>query len=585
MAGELVKWSKIKSTDDKTETMLKIRNKQGELKDLYSRMDADRSLAQMDDYVMTDTKGKKVDGVINITMNNPAIDVYSIQSSLLTSIWQTKVISRKTEFKTHVIEQFLDDTDADSDDRLTARGEHTLKEWVCHHVCTRGFIGDRLLYLFDEAGKLYVCDYPLDMRNVAWDYSPFGLAWVAHTAYLSADQVRTEFPFANYNGQGSNIEVIDYWDNDANEIYVGGTLINQSKHLIGYPPFIIEKPSSGYMMRDKGYMKYEAESVLYLNRKLYNEWNRDISIEQTLNQQLIAPPYQKESGDLSGDPASYPHKTGGVTEVLKGEKYELLETKDVNQAHRLSSNVLNGALQRGGVNSIDLGNVGQPTSAVWITEQAEIRAKLLESRLKCLQNFYARRARMKIDMYIKGGYKADLGKTGLKTSYDIADLGDPSTYNIEYTIRSKSKKMEIANLAIAQGARGILPEKVILRDIMEADDPEGILEQLDYEKAEAADPVLFYYRKALSIAIKAENAVGIEKDALNLESMRLTAKGLMMAKSEQVQAQQGQLQAGSPQSMAKPNTNTLMPMLSQPLDNQGTALSGISGNKGGMNGG
>ena len=580
MAQILTKQDNQVKSADSTPFLDKIKAKEKSLAALYTRMDLDRDIVYLNKYQLKDSKGKAIPNTISVTMNDPAVFASAIVATLMTSNWQTIVQSKNKKFKTSKIEQFLGDVEADANARLVDKGEPTLFEWICSHICVRSYIGCRFLYLYDDNGELYPDYMPVDMRYTPYDYGTTGLAWVAPKFYMTAAEIAARYPDADYDDSGDSIEVIDAWDREKNELYIAGKLIYSNPHSIGYPPFAISRPATGFMLRDKDYMKHEAESIFQLNRDLYDEWNRVVSIGQTVNQKLIQPAYQKTTADLSGESASYPDGIGKVTEHLPNEPYELLQTKDINQAHQESYNTFSSGLQRGGINNIDLGNVGQSVSAVWITEQAEIRSKLLEPRLKCLANFRSSLSRMAIDQYVKGEYKTDLGSSGMKTNYSVSDLGDPKTYTVSYNLRSKSKKMEIANLAMAQGARGILPEKVIITDILDADDPEGIIEQLDYEKAEASDPVLFFFRKAFSIAVKALDATGDEADKLNLESMRLTTKGLTLAKAEQMQAQQGAVEPSQGKTNATlPDSNTLVPMLGQPLGN-GTGLSGISPNGG-----
>lgn len=556
------------------EILGKIKSRREQMSDRYRVMDRDREIVYLNKYELKDTKGNKVEDAIHITMNDPAVYAGAVSYLLMTSKWQTQVECRNRSFKTHIIEQFFNDTDAEANEFLAARGEPELFLFLCNHVCLRSYIGCRFLFRTDEeTGEIYPEYLPVDMRWTPYVYGRRGLAWVAPSFFMTPDEILADYPEAEGKIQGDkDIEVIDYWDSEQNILFVGDQEVWTQPNNLGYPPFVIQKPASGFMLRDKGYLAHEAESIFYLNRDLYDEWNRVVSIEQTLNMKLIKPSYQKESDDLSGPPAEYPDGVGKVAEVRKGEKYELLETKDINAAHRMANNVISGALQRGGVNNIDLGNVNQQVSAVWITEQAEIRTKILEPRLRCLAAFRQQLARMMIDQYIKGQYKTSLGKVGAKTLYDYADLGDPKTYSITFNLRSKSKKMEIANLAIAQGARGIVPEERIIRDIMEYDDPEGVIDQLNYERAEQADPALFFFRKAYSLAEKAEVAEGIEAERLKLESMRLTKKGCDLIRAERLQAQQGIVPEGRRPAIPKPNTNTLIPMMTQSLGS-GVSLS------------
>jgi hypothetical protein len=89
------------------DTLSKIRMKTQANRRLYGRMDTDWKIAYLNQFVMTDTKGKKVSGVANVTMNDPAVYANAITSTLMTSKWQTQITSKVKEFKTHTIEQFL----------------------------------------------------------------------------------------------------------------------------------------------------------------------------------------------------------------------------------------------------------------------------------------------------------------------------------------------------------------------------------------------------------------------------------------------------------------------------------------------
>jgi hypothetical protein len=356
--------------------------------------------------------------------------------------------------------------------------------------------------------------------------------------------------------------VLDYWDDKVEEIYIDGALKKQNPNPLGYPPFVILAPATGFMLRDENYMEHEAEDLFFLNSKLYDEWNRSISIEQTIAMKQIMPPYQKPSKlPPQGEPVPYPDKIGAVNEVAEGEEYHLLQVGDVNNAHRMSVSNIGGALQRGGVNNIDLGNVSQEVSAVWITEQSEIRSKILEPRLQALTTFKAMAGRMLIDQFIKGGYSASLGRAGLQKEYSAGQLGDPKNYSVSYRLMSRSKKQEIANLAMAQGARGIVSQETILTDILQVDDPAGELAKLDAEKAEQADPVLFYLRKACSLADEAETLEGDEAEQKKLESMLMTESGVTILKERQ-NPQHQQVVEGQKIEQPKPSSN-LVPLLGQ----------------------
>ncbi|MBA7691921.1 hypothetical protein ES703_100477 [subsurface metagenome] len=289
------------------------------------------------------------------------------------------------------------------------------------------------------------------------------------------------------------------------------------------------------MLRDKGYIEHEGEDLFFLNRSLYDERSRLMTLEQTLAMDVLFPPYEQETekGKLVSDK---PPKSGQTLKVRKGERHQLLPRGDITNAFRAGRADISRDLQMGGVNDIDLGTVSQTVSAVWITEQSEIRNKLVKPRLEGLGSFRQQLIRMMIDQYIKiseqgeGKSEISIGVTGKKRKYTVKQLGDPDTYTVTNELMSQSKKQEIVNLAMFEAARGELPLKVRLTDILKADDPDGIMRELDMERARQADPALALFEQALRYAEEAESLTGLDAEKRKIESMMLTERGCSLIK-------------------------------------------------------
>ncbi|MBA7610203.1 hypothetical protein ES703_17409 [subsurface metagenome] len=90
---------------------------------------------------------------------------------------------------------------------------------------------------------------------------------------------------------------------------------------------------------------------------------------------------------------------------------------------------------------------------------------------------------------------------------------------------SQSKKQEIVNLAMFTAARGELPLEVRLKDILKADDPDGIMRKLDIEAAKRADPAIGLFEMAIRYAEEAEDLEGDDAEAKKIQSMMLTERG------------------------------------------------------------
>lgn len=506
-------------------TLEMVNDRVKELDPLYSRMDKTKDLVYLTAYELKGlVSEKKLDGVANVTTNWPAIFANAIISDLMGSIWQTVVEGGKLSNKqTTVIESFVEDYLDQIDEHLGLRGYCDLFTWLCNHVCIRSIVGARLITTINKDEYKVDC-LPCDMRWTPFQFGTNGLEWVANITFRSAAQIEQEY---GVKITGKDIKVIDFWDGEKNETYIVDKKVREDANTFLYPPFVIVIPSSGYMLRDKGYIEHEAEDLFFLNRELYAERSRSMTIEQTLAMDCLRPPYEQETED-PGKPSEKPPITEETLKVMKGELHKLLPRGDLTNAFRTGRADVQRDLQMGGVNDIDLGNVSQTVSAVWITEQSEIRNKLIRPRVKALNSFRQQLIRMGIDQYIKESERGKsskellVGNTGKKRTYSSGQLGDPKTYTITNELMSQSKKQELVNLAMFEASKDDLPLKIRLTDILKADDPDGIMRELEMEKAKRADPTIGLFEMALRYAEEAENLTGDEADVRKLQSMMLT---------------------------------------------------------------
>ena len=523
-----------------------IKNRVTVLKPLYDRMDRTKELAYGKEYVLTGFDNKPIEKVINVTTNWPGVFANAIINDLMGAIWQTVIESegKLSDKQKKIIENFIDDNFAQADEQLIQRGIAELFPWLCNHVCIRSLIGARWVSQFDKDGYKIDC-LPVDMRWTPWEFGNDGLNWVANKTFRGPAKIQAEYEkelsAAGASVSGTeDIEVTDYWTSEKNEVWIADKLIKTQKNPFGFPPFVIVLPASGFMLKDKGSIEHEAEDLFFLNRGLYDERSRSMSIEQSLAMDILRPPYEQETEE-PGSPADKTPKTGEVKKVKKGEKHVLLERGDLNAAFRAARVDIQRDLQMGGVNDIDLGNVSQTVSAVWITEQSEIRNKLIKPRLKALGLMRQQLGRMQIKQYRIISDKATkapsdilVGVTGRKQKYSVQHLGDPGTYTITNALMSQSKKQEIVNLAMFTAARGELPLKVRLTDILKADDPDGIMRQLDIEQAKRSDPAIALFEMAIRYAEEAEDLEGDDAEAKKIQSMMLTERGCAMIRQQQL---------------------------------------------------
>jgi len=517
-------------------TWVMITDRMKDLKKLYDRMDKSKDQAYLKDYELLNFNNQPIKNVLSMTSNRPAVEANAIISDLMGAKWQTAVEGEITSRQAHVIEDFINDNLDMADEFILKRfGLSGLYDWLCNHVCVRSLIGVRWLSIIED-GKYHVDCVPCDMRWTPHLSGKDGWEWVAPITFRNSNELREELEgiegadISRIRSDVQDIEVRDFWDGEKNELWVAEQLIYKHPHNLDKPPFVIVYPPAGFMLRDKGYLEHEAEDIFFLNRALYEEYNRSLSIEASIGMDVLMPPYAQEVELLDAEPSPPLPKTGQQQKYKKGEVPQPLKRGDLNNASMVFRQDILRQMGQGGVNDIDLGNIMQDRSAVWITEQTEIRRKLIRSRLKGLEIFREGLGRLMIEQFIvtsKGTSDLMIGKTGRKSKYSVSQLGDPEKYSISCELMTQSKKQEIANLAVANAARGTAPLKVILRDILTVEDPDGWLRELELEEAKRADPAIALFEMAIRYA---EEAAEVEDekmaDAKRIQSKMLTERGV-----------------------------------------------------------
>ncbi|MDD5338470.1 MAG: hypothetical protein PHG35_03540 [Dehalococcoidales bacterium] len=558
------------------DTITMVHNRFSSLKPLYDRMDRAKALAYLDPYTLTkkqNGKDVRVDDAISVTMPQPAIFANAIVSDLMTALWQTQIEGNISEKQKHKIEQFIEDNLAQADEGLGRLGKPSLFAWLCNHVCIRSLIGVRWVtqVLADHYVTDLVCE---DMRWTPFEYGRKDLDWIAPITYRRKDEIVAQYGLEDLK-DGTDIEVVDYWDGEKNEVWVDSKLVTiakefmvlPQKHALGRPPFVINAPATGFMLRSNTgdeELEHMAEDIFFLNRGLYDELNRSVSIKQTLGMDVLIPPYEQETEGTDKTADDVP-KSGEVAKVTKGERHIPVPRGDLNNASISADNDIQKAIQMGGVNDIDTGDVNQQVSAVWITEQSEIRNKVRKPRLDCIGQFYILLDRMIIEQYqiaakTPGVKELEIGVLGRKRKYSADQLGDPSTYTISVQGMSRSKKQEIANMAIAQAAKAVgMPEEDIVKNILMVDDPDGYMRRAESERAKQAEPAIALMEQGLRLIEEADELQGEDNeaaDAKRIEAMWLRDRIIAMK-------QQQDQPSTSTQGETKTTGASLIPLLGQ----------------------
>ena len=512
------------------------------LKDLYDRMDNTKELIYMDpEFELTNFKGEKIERAVHITGNKPATFVNVIRSNLMEAKWQTIIEGDISSRQAKLIEDFINDNLDEADEMLNDTQDiSSLHDWNSNHVCTRSIIGVRWLGLVKD-GKYVIDCRPMDMRWTPYRRGGKHLKWVAPISFLSKEDIREEFEevltkeeyaLITFKEETKDNELRDYWNSEKNEIWINNKLIKTQNHNLKRPPFVIAFPPSGFMLRDKGYMKHEAEDVLFLNRNLYKELNRSLSVEQTLGFTTVFPAYEKEVVNKTAEPSEPPPVSGESLDVKPGERHEPVPLGDLNNASLAARTDIQEMLGEGAPVAPRI--YTQPPSGAELALELEVLARQQNPRIKALQSFRVQLARLMIDQYsitAKDETDLSIGRQGRKRKYTASKMVNPDRYSISYILLPKNTRAELANLVMFQGAAGELPLRMRLRDILHAEDPDGIMRDLDIEEAKKADPSIALFEQGVRYAEEAEDIEDEhDKDLKNMESMLLISRGVAIVK-------------------------------------------------------
>lgn len=480
-------------------------DKKLEMGDLFKRMDNDRKLALLDPYEMKQLDKTVTPDVINVTMNEAKVFADRCAAIMNGANMQQIVFGKNLSDKeTTTIENFYHDIYYMNDLMLANVIFSSLYGFLIENILIRGSIAARCL--MREEGDKFIPDImPLDTRHFAYETDTSGLIWGGYGATRNKAQIKRDY---GIDIRGSKVEVVDFWDDNVNEVYIATKLVPEAEnrkreHGLGYPPLIFQKSGVGSNLMDKDNLKYSGESVFASNRGLIPELHRAASIMQTLTAMSFEGAMTLHREETGGDKPESPYGLGKVTELGIREGYKLVPINDVKNATRLFFNMLVGALQRGGLPNIDYGNLSFPLSAVAISRLTASKDATFIPRLQKMSLFYRALSNMIAKQYVQGGYHTEIGEEGYEREYSAKDID--KKFSSKYEFYSTSPEQNIANYAIGQQALAIgISRHTVFTEVIKLPDPDGEITKARDEKAEQGDVAITLFRRGHSLIDEAE---------------------------------------------------------------------------------
>jgi len=496
----------------------KVTEKQAEMADLYERMDTDRNLLYLKKYILKDSKNQAVPDIVNVTLNKPAIFAGNIITALGATSQQSIVQSNNPKIDTHYIEEFHNALLNAANYRLRKMGQASLNSFADTQLCIRGRAARRVLVRMKD-GKLVSDITSWDARYTTYERGDNGLKWGGYSTTRSKDLIFAEYGIEVPNKKA---KVLDVWDTEINEVWIDEKKEWEEPHNYGECPIVLEVVPLGYgnILMDDQRLVYEGESIFFLVRDIIPELNRLVSILQTLNMKAIKVAMQfKNKEGKTAVPPDYDEATasGSMTSVdLEGGIFPITYG-DAQRSAQMVYQMMEKAMQEGSVTSTDLGNLQFPLSAVALVEIGEGRDQVYLPRLQGKALLNQDTIDMATRQLLKIGGKVKLGTPGRERVFDTEKL--EGEYETTYKYFVKSPKTDIARMSVAKASEAYYDTETILSDVLQVEDPKGIMRKRYYDMAEKIDPNILRHRIIMSMLDMAEN--GDDNAAMQAQIMTL----------------------------------------------------------------
>ena len=505
----------------------KVKGKEDELSALYSRMKTDYGLLNLQKYVLADKNEKAIPDIINVTLNKPAIFAANVISSLGSTSQQTVVESTKGSVDTHYIEEFQDAAFNAANLRLQKRGQASLNSFADIQLCIRGRAARRVLFrlatpedvadgLAKEVGELIPDITSWDTRFVTYERGINGLKWGAYHIDRNWNATEEQYgelmqKYGVYK-EGSTPEkanIADIWTEDHNEIWIEGKQVLEQGHDYGFCPVVLEVVPLGYgnILMEEDRLQHEGESIFFMIRDVIPELNRLVSLLQTLNQRQLLGSMKYPTGDITQEPPDFPKSM----EVVNVEKDILpIDYGDARRSAEMVYSILERSLQQGSINDIDLGNLQFPLSAVALVTVGENRDKVYLPRLDTKAYLNQRTAEMFTKQILQfGGASVELGTPGHTRNFNLSKV--EGEYETSYKYFVKSPQLDVAKITMGDAALNMgVDRETVYTDIMQYEDPKGMIQKYYYDLAEKLSPNVLRNRVIMKLLEMAEDDKNVD---------------------------------------------------------------------------
>lgn len=477
-----------------------------ERSDLNTRREGDYRLATSYKYAMTDKDNEVLKGVIHTTMNRLKVFRSYVLASLGRADERIVVETEDEQFDTAEVEDFLRRAFRSADLKRFKMGEFGIDPFFDEQACMNGEIAARVLFqeMPAKEGQDAYLDTditPWDVRYIAPIMGADGLSQCGYEikktkAVINSEKWAIE---KNFTLTEKDATEIDLWTPEENIIYINDEEVYKQPNPYGFVPVCVQAVPIGTMMVAEDSIKYQMESIYFLVRDLINEYNRCLSILQTLNLLAIKPALT----EVAQDAHEYDEITapGSNTPVDTPNAVQIVPYGEARRAMMLALQELNSAIDDGTLSRIMLGHIDvTEMSAVALVQVEQGQGQVYMPRLGTRGLLKRQISEMFIkQIEVLGIGSFDVGVAGHKKTFKSSDLDGEYEINFMYT--NKSPETDFARLSMATQYRqsGLMDDLTILTDVMKRDDPEGDLMNIHRQNLRQIVPTLQIYDSAIAL--------------------------------------------------------------------------------------
>ncbi|MFA7521211.1 hypothetical protein [Shewanella sp.] len=479
-----------------------------ELSSLYTRMDSDATALQDPTYSLTDKDGKAVRNVLSMCSNRLQMFAAYVEASLGRALETLVVESNNKAVDTGKIEEIANAAWAQIAQKRRKQGRWPINSVLDQFNCRRGSSAMEVAInkVEDENGER------LDIIATPWDprWSTFIMGenepeQAGREIEMTRDEIESQ-PLAkakNFTLSSAKAIQTDIITKDKRLFYIDDKEAFGEDNPYGFVSVAWQEVPVGSMLQDKDIAKYRGESILYVVRDLVDEYNRQLSILNTKSNESITPPMQiEDEGDIEMDGNTYTKVTGqgSLTQVKKQNAIHPVLMPDLRESviallNEIKEMLNDSTLKQIALTDIPSGGVSTATLLSILQGQGQIYMPRLGSRGMIKET---------VTEYIFKMIKAlkltsfTTGSSGNSKTYPIKVLD--GQYDISYIYTNASAESTSAQIALAQTYKKLelMPDKIIMKDVLKRDDWEGEYNALLWEKMAKRVPMIGIYREMMA---------------------------------------------------------------------------------------